>query len=280
MHNTLHILSKLSLLMLLAFGLVACDTDDNPPPTELVIVTPQPTQPIDEEQANLRATIVALEATNAGLLQTLTAQTTATGTSADSQQSRTPSETPQPPPTLTPLPTETPQPSIFPTKRVEVTSVVEQVFEGGRMIWFRDTRQIAVLVGDEVDPQQGDWLCFEDAFTEEEPEFLPTFQPPPDATTTSDREDPRIQQPIRGFGKIWRENPELRERLGWALTSEIEHSPVREYVAGGVVENNDYIPGPGEYRLGTFFENATLVLFEDSLGLDCPNGTWRLRRPQ
>lgn len=268
---------KYVLIMAVALLLVACNSSDDPPATELVIVTPQPTVAVDDQQLNWQATVVALEATNTALERLLTAQSSAALPSPEQAQ---PSVTPTPRPTLTLMPTETPQPSIFPTKRVEVASVVEQVFEGGRMIWFRDTRQVAVLVGDEVDPVAGDWLCFEDSFSEAEPEFLPTFQPPPDATTTSARTDPRIQQPIRGFGKIWRENPEVRERLGWALSSEIEHSPVREYVAGGVVENDEYIPGPGEYRLETFFENATLVLFEETLNADCPSGTWRLRRPR
>ena len=27
-------------------------------------------------------------------------------------------------------------------------------------------------------------------------------------------------QPIRGFGKVWRENPQVREQLGWAIAPE------------------------------------------------------------
>ena len=269
----------LPVVLLLSVMLSACGGDNNPPATELVIVTPQPTQLDNLERDALQATIAALEVTNTVLLQTLTALPPATD--QPDGQNMTPSDIPpSSTATMTPLPTETLRPGIFPTPRTEIASVVEQVFEGGRMIWFRETRQVAVLVGEGVDPEQGEWLCFEDTYMESEPEFLPTFQPPPDITTQSQREDVRVQQPIRGFGKIWRENPEIREQLGWALTSEIEHSPVREYIAGGVVQGEDYVPGPGEYRLGTFFENATILLYELELNAECPTGTWRLRRPQ
>lgn len=273
-----HFSRNLFLLLLSLIFLAGCGDNGGPPPTELVIVTPQSTQVVDSDVSNFEATIAALESTNDILLQTITAQATSMSTMPTDAVTLT--ATPTPRPTATLMPTETPQPSIFPTARIEFVSVVEQVFEGGRMIWFRDTRKVAVLVGDTVDPTEGQWLCFDDTFVESEPEFLPTFQPPADVTTTSQRDNPRIQQPIRGFGKIWRENPELREQLGWALTSEIEHSPVREYIAGGIVQNDEYIPGPGELRLGTFFENATILLFESELGQDCPSGTWRLRRPQ
>jgi hypothetical protein len=30
--------------------------------------------------------------------------------------------------------------------------------------------------------------------------------------------------PQRGFGKLWRDNPQIRERLGWALSPEYSYS--------------------------------------------------------
>ncbi|MFN2189329.1 MAG: hypothetical protein ACK2T3_11230, partial [Candidatus Promineifilaceae bacterium] len=30
-----------------------------------------------------------------------------------------------------------------------------------------------------------------------------------------------MYQPVRGFGKLWREHPEVQERLGWALSREL-----------------------------------------------------------
>lgn len=255
-------------------SLVACSTDNNPPATEFVIITPAPTQTAD---VNLEATITVLETTNRQLLQTIEAF------ELQMQATASPTEfsiaTPALPPTQTPMPTETLRPSAFPTPRVELVSVVEQVFERGRMIWFRDTRRVAVLIGDEVDPTTGEWLCFEDTFQEGDPELLPTLQPPDGTTTQSQFQDASIQQPIRGFGKIWRENDNVRDGLGWALTSEIEHSAVFEYIAGGLIEGDTYIPGPGEYRVQSFYDGATLLLYESELGSDCPSGRWTLRLP-
>jgi hypothetical protein len=31
---------------------------------------------------------------------------------------------------------------------------------------------------------------------------------------------PGLYQPIRGFGKLWRTHPEVRDRLGWATAPE------------------------------------------------------------
>ncbi len=251
--------------------LVACEGNNRPVATEFVIITPAATESANQ---NFSATIVALQTEKAQLLETIAAY--------ESQLVVSPTQfaiaTPIVPPTLTPMPTETLRPSAFPTPRVELVSIVEQVFERGRMIWFRDTRRVAVLIGDDVDPTSGEWLCFRDTFQEGEPEFLPTFQPPAGITTTSQFTDASIQQPIRGFGKIWRENSDIRERLGWALTSEIEHSAVYEYIAGGVLEGEQYIPGPGEHRVQSFYEGATIILYESELGSDCPSGRWVLRR--
>lgn len=258
--------------LVLSMLLVACGTDDEPRATEFVIVTPAATQ---VDVRNYERTIVALETENASQAQTIEAFQ-----SPDTSPTIFDIATPELPPTTTPLPTETVRPSAFPTPRVEIVSVVEQIFERGRMIWFRDTRRIAVLIGDEVDPTQGTWLCFTDTFQEGDVEFLPTLQPPPNTTTTSQFPDVVLQQPIRGFGNIWR-MPEVRDEIGWAVTSELEHSAVYEYIAGGVLEGNDvYVPGPGEYRLQSFYDGAIILLYETDLDSDCPSGTWTLRRPR
>ena len=222
--------NKAILFLLVMVFLVACSSGNDTPPTELIIVTPVPTQAETNDQTqNYPATIVALETTIENLEQenaTLVAQ-------QDVTASLTPTESLAPTPTVTLMPTETLRPSNFPTASAEIVSVVEQVFEHGRMVWFRDTRTIAVLIGDEVDPTQGEWLCFPDIFVEGSVEFLPTLQPPADVTTASTWPDARIQQPIRGFGQVWRENDNVRFGLGWALTPEYEHSSAIEYVAGG-----------------------------------------------
>lgn len=261
------------LLLVLILGLVACDQDDDPPPTQLRIVTPIPT---DAQVEYLQATITALQATNQVLMSDV-ATLQVVAQQQETIEAHTPAPTISPTATLTPLPSPTIPPSNFPTPRIELVTTVEQLFEGGRMIWFRETRTVWVLVGDQVDPEMGQWLCFEDTFVEGDTESLPTFEPPVDTTTQSTRLDAQPQQPIRGFGKIWRDNPDVQTQLGWALTPEIEHSARREYLAGGQLVNDVYEPAPGEWRIGSFY-NETLLLYEDALGSACPTGTWRLRR--
>lgn len=96
------------------------------------------------------------------------------------------------------------------------TAAAFQPFEGGVMIWRGDTRTIYVLYDD------GSWDAFEDTWTPDQPERDPNIQAP------AGRE-----QPVRGFGKVWRERPGVRERLGWALRSEEAYSsPVQGFERG------------------------------------------------
>ncbi len=78
-----------------------------------------------------------------------------------------------------------------------------QRFENGVMVWREDTQQIFVFFND------GTWQSFSDTFQEGDRESDPSFAPPPGG-----------QQPIRGFGKVWREHDALRDKLGWALAKE------------------------------------------------------------
>lgn len=300
-------------LVLLVVVVAACGDDDETPPTEVRVITNTPTtqpaggQPtqgpdvgatldaITAQQQSLQATIDAQATQLAAVERTEPASTsseppttenTAAPTQAATQpptQAATTAETDAPStdvqtrttPTVTA--TETDLPSLFPTPRREQVIVVEQVFERGNMFWFRDRRTIWVAVGDEIDPVRGEWLCFNDTFVEGDVESLPEFDPPADATTDSNFPNAELQQPIRGFGKIWRENEDLREQIGYALASEVEHSEPREYIAGGVVDENDnYIPGPGEYRVRSFYKEVFTFL-EEELNMSCPSGTWRSR---
>ena len=97
-----------------------------------------------------------------------------------------------------------PAPETCPAGAPVISAAAEQPFEGGVMIWFEETGSITVFF------QDGRWQRFEDTWTEEQPANDPTIIPP----------DGRFQ-PIRGFGKIWREQPEIRDALGWALGVEL-----------------------------------------------------------
>ncbi|MFQ5496158.1 MAG: WD40/YVTN/BNR-like repeat-containing protein [Phycisphaerae bacterium] len=95
-------------------------------------------------------------------------------------------------------------------------SAAFQPFEGGVMIWRGDTRTIYVLYDD------GSWDGFEDTWTPEEPDLDPNIQPLAG-----------LEQPARGFGKVWREQPGVRDRLGWGLRSEEAYaSPLQSFERG------------------------------------------------
>ena len=59
------------------------------------------------------------------------------------------------------------------------------------------------------DDQLPAWQRFDDTWTSEQPETDPAIVPPQG-----------LRQPVRGFGELWRNNTEVRERLGWALEPE------------------------------------------------------------
>lgn len=97
-----------------------------------------------------------------------------------------------------------PAPGLCPRGEPVVSAAAEQPFEGGVMIWLQATDSVIVLTRDQR------WQRFEDTWSEEQPESDPAIVPPDDR-----------QQPIRGFGKVWRQHPEVREELGWALGPEL-----------------------------------------------------------
>ena len=81
--------------------------------------------------------------------------------------------------------------------------MAQQTFSTGLMLWRSDTSTIYAL-GDD-----GRWSAYPDTFVEGEPEKDPALSPPAG-----------YLQPIRGFGKVWREHSDVAERLGWATTPE------------------------------------------------------------
>jgi WD40 repeat protein len=173
--------------------------------------------------------------------------------------------TPVPIPTNTPAPiSPTPLPPLFPTNVYSEVQIVEQVFEHGRMFWIRHTLQIWVMTENPVGSSGGDWFCYNDTFQEGDPEIDPSLVPPTD-----------LLQPRRGFGKLWRAQIAVRDALGWATTPEFDLTSSYTYIAGGTVENDQYIPGPGTHQLTTLYRD-TISFFEQNIRGDCLGGTWRM----
>jgi preprotein translocase subunit SecD len=151
--------------------------------------------------------------------------------------------------TLTPLPPN------FPTPTTAQINVAEQVFEGGRMLWIQPTDQIWVMIVTATG--RGRWVVYEDTFEEGDPEFDPAIVPPAER-----------YQPMRGFGKLWRDNPAVREALGWATTPEFGYVSPYEYHPGGEVVDGAHIPGPGYHILYS--------LYGEQFRFNETDGTWAL----
>ncbi|MEB2289463.1 MAG: hypothetical protein OZ934_15325 [Anaerolineae bacterium] len=80
-----------------------------------------------------------------------------------------------------------------------------QPFQNGLMVWVAAPGQslIYALYGN------GTYQRFNDTFLEGVDPSSGGAIPPPG-----------LLEPVRGFGKVWRENPSARDTLGWALTGE------------------------------------------------------------
>jgi len=100
-----------------------------------------------------------------------------------------------------------PAPEACPAGPSQVSTEVEQTFEHGRMIWVEAQARIYAVFEDGKTPR---WAQFPDNFKDGDPERDDSLIPPPG-----------LLQPVRGFGLVWRTNPRVRDRLGWATTPEV-----------------------------------------------------------
>ena len=158
------------------------------------------------------------------------------------------------PPTTTPSASSTP--NLLPTETNAQVQVAEQVFENGRMFWVQPVLEIWVMVLDVEG--KGTWMRYKDTFEE-------GVDPETDASLIAP--EGKIQ-PERGFGKLWRENPDVREALGWAITPEFGYISEYEYHPGGTMQNGRYISGPGFHELLSLNSEAFCFMEE--------TGTWSL----
>jgi hypothetical protein len=89
------------------------------------------------------------------------------------------------------------------------SNAAQQSFENGFMIWVEAEQMIYVFYYPQGGPSYPTYGGFIDNFDEGDPESDPTIVPPPG-----------LYQPVRGFGLLWRSDPSVRDRLGWATAPE------------------------------------------------------------
>lgn len=169
---------------------------------------------------------------------------------------------PTPAPSATPTtasasaPTNTALPPNFPTPVVAQISVAEQLFEGGRMFWLQPTGQVWVL--QVTGEGRGQWTIYPDTWVDGDPVSDPSIVAPDG-----------MLQPERGFGRLWRDVPAVRDALGWGVTPEFGYTSNYEYHAGGAVgADGTYAPGPGYHILYS--------LYGERFRLNEADGTWQL----
>jgi len=99
-----------------------------------------------------------------------------------------------------------PAPADCPASPPLYSAGAQQLFEHGVMLWVGEEDRIYVIYDD---GGVGAWSAFTDAWDEGDPIDDPGIVPPPG-----------FYQPVRGFGLVWREQWNVRERLGWATAPE------------------------------------------------------------
>lgn len=232
-------------LALFAVVVAACQ---GPPPTMYVlVVTATPEATIEPERSASEVPADTAETDNT--------ETSPTATVAPA----TATSTPEPTTTATEIAPETTEeidPSAMkPTATFTQIQVAEQLFQNGRMFWLEPTNQIWVLA--ETDDGIGVWTVFEDLFEEGDLEFDPDLVPPEG-----------LLQPIRGFGRVWRENQDVRDALGWATEPEIGHVSNYEFQPEGEIVDGEFQPAPGYHFLLSFYGER--IRFNEI------NGTWQI----
>jgi hypothetical protein len=134
--------------------------------------------------------------------------------------------------------------------------VAEQVFEGGRMFYLQPVDRIWVLFYDEDTRDSGIWVVYENQWVEGMPEIDPAIIPP----------DGYVQ-PRRGFGMLWRNNPDVREALGFALDPEIGFESHYTFTQGAIrVVDGVVVVEAGVHTLLSYY--GALFTFDE------PTMTW------
>jgi hypothetical protein len=116
----------------------------------------------------------------------------------------------------------------------------QQEFEGGHMLYRPDTKQIIVRFADD-----GRWASFADPYQGE---------PEPDSTPPEGRVAPKL-----GFGKLWRTNQGLHDRLGWALAGERYFQGALEEFTGGTL----IWTGVEQWLMRAYFQDGSSVVTLD-----------------
>jgi hypothetical protein len=203
------------LLMTLVLLLVGCNSL---PATVVVVVTNTPDPNV------LQVTVTPAPATSA--------PTTANTVPATAAMDITPLGSPVPA-TNVAAPTTAPAgasatPNSYPTETRAQLYIAQQDFEHGYMFWISTKKAVWVLIKSKENPNVGTWKSYPDNWIEgTDPEIDASLTPGPEQ-----------YQPRRGFGKLWRTEPGLRDALGWGTTPEFALNTIYVYRPNAVQDTN------------------------------------------
>jgi len=165
----------------------------------------------------------------------------------------------------TTIPTPEPEATLEAEETAEPTAtpivgqilVAQQQFQNGNMFWVQPIDQIWIATTNEDGEQI--WINRDDTFQEGMPESDPDLDIPAEG----------LIQPIRGFGKLWREEPEIQDLVGWATDEEFGYTTNYEYHWGGTLDE----PAPGYHLIESL--NRTVYRFDEA------TRTWEIiRQPE
>jgi hypothetical protein len=232
----LRALKPITISLVCGLLLLATACQQETPTVVYIVLSPTPETPIVTAEPTAEVTALVTQEPDTDIPPTVTAAATAEVRSDSARTNLPPG---------------------FPTPVVARIQVVEQLFERGRLFWLEPNREIWVLIITEEG--RGTWAAYEDSWVE-------GTDPESDAALTA---PDGLIQPIRGFGKIWRETPGLRDALGWAVTPEFGYLSDYEYRAGGSVDaNGQYTAGPGYHILYS--------LYSEQFRFNEIDATWQL----
>ncbi len=117
-----------------------------------------------------------------------------------------------------------PAPDACPAAPAEATTIIEEPFERGLMIYIQSRNRVYVLFNDGRTPA---WLSFENKYNPAvDKESEESFIPPPDRF-----------QPIKIIGFVWRGNDVVRNRLGLGTAAETQYDGFIQVVKNGDKED-------------------------------------------
>ena len=135
-------------------------------------------------------------------------------------------------------------------KHAEIGWAAQQPFQNGFMLWLEPSQTIVVFFSNYGGQS---YRQYADTFKDGDPESDPNFTPPAG-----------LIQPVRGFGKVWRDNTEVRDYLGWATAGETGFETWRQSYQG-----------IGMHHVKTWLKDINQEIIE----LDSNASTWKKVTP-